>query len=125
MQVVYSGGSSTPTPSPRLQRKAYPGGYGRPMMPGYMMGHQPHQAVAQRSREKLTEGDTSLRDSIPAMSKPLAVTCLIFNILLPGLGEFPFGLLCIFQLQLLIDSLSSAAVPVCDVGVSLVSLSHR
>ncbi|KAK7465871.1 hypothetical protein BaRGS_00037562, partial [Batillaria attramentaria] len=71
------------------QRKAYnPGGYGRPVMPGYLTGHQ-HQVVVprSRSREKLTEGDTSLRDSIPAMSKPVAITCLVLNVLLPGLGE--------------------------------------
>lgn len=94
MQVVYAGGSSTPSPSPRLQRKNYAGGggYGRPVMPGYLMGH-PHQPSVlphnhQRpSREKLTEGDASLRDSIPAMSKPVAVTCLVLNVVLPGMGE--------------------------------------
>lgn len=91
MQVVYSGGSSTPSPSPHLQRKNYVGGgYGRPVMPGYMMGH-PHQPVVMHShrpsREKLTEGDASLRDSIPAMSRPVAVTCLVLNVVLPGMGE--------------------------------------
>lgn len=94
MQVVYSGGSSTPSPSPRLQRKAHNhGGYGRPVMPGYLTGYQ-HQVVVQRSRsrEKLTEGDTSLRDSIPAMSKPVAVTCLVLNVVLPGFGTFISGL---------------------------------
>ena len=102
MQVVYSGGSSTPSPSPRLQRKTYatpgggPGGYGRPVMPGYLMGHpQPTVYSASvhhnaRPQEKLTEGDASLRDSIPAMSKPVAITCLVLNIILPGLGELSF-----------------------------------
>ncbi|KAL8567774.1 hypothetical protein ACOMHN_009082 [Nucella lapillus] len=100
MQVVYSGGSSTPSPSPRLQRKTYtgvPGGYGRPVMPGYLMGvtHSPHPHPPMVSREKVVggggpgegEGERSLRDSIPAMSRPLAVVCLILNIVLPGLGQ--------------------------------------
>ena len=82
MQVVYSGGSNTPTPSPRLQRKT---GYGRPVMPGYMTHVHP-QILVQRSREKLTEGDTTLRDSIPAMSKGVAVLCLVLNIIIPGSG---------------------------------------
>ena len=85
MQVVYSGGSNTPTPSPRLQRKT---GYGRPVMPGYMTHVHP-QVLVQRSREKLTEGDITLRDSIPAMSKGVAVTCLVLNIILPGSGTTP------------------------------------
>ncbi|XP_067682900.1 uncharacterized protein [Haliotis asinina] len=90
MQVVYSGGSSTPTPSPRLQRKAYQGGYGRPVLPGYIVGPPP-SVMLHRSKEKLTEGDTSLRDSIPAMSKPVAVFCLVLNIFIPGMGTFISG----------------------------------
>ncbi|XP_041352434.1 uncharacterized protein LOC121370946 [Gigantopelta aegis] len=92
MQVVYSGGSSTPNPSPRLQRKAYIGGYGRPILPGYLAGNHSHVVVTHRSKEKLTEGDTSLRDSIPAMTKPVAVSCLILNILVPGFGTLMAGL---------------------------------
>ncbi|KAL8620266.1 hypothetical protein ACOMHN_064556 [Nucella lapillus] len=111
MQVVYSGGSSTPTPSPSLQRKNYgpsgggggggaasvgAGGYSRPVMPGYTAAGHPPQAAPQRpttARESgigskpLTEGDASLRDSIPAMKKPVAVVCFVLNVLLPGLGE--------------------------------------
>ncbi|BFZ07377.1 hypothetical protein BsWGS_10416 [Bradybaena similaris] len=87
MQVVYSGGS-TPKPSPRLPRKT---GYGRPIMPGYMTHVHP-QVLTQRSRENLTEGDVTLRDSIPAMSKCVASVCLVFNIFLPGAGTLFAGL---------------------------------
>ncbi|ESO82980.1 hypothetical protein LOTGIDRAFT_169805 [Lottia gigantea] len=85
MQVVYSGGSTTPSPSPRLQRKQMQG-YGRPVLPGYLTGPPPI-STHHRSKEEVhkSEGDKSLRDSIPAMSKPLAVICLICNIILPGL----------------------------------------
>ena len=31
--------------------------------------------------------DTNLKDSIPDMPRALAITCLICNIVLPGLGE--------------------------------------
>ncbi|GFR83335.1 protein SPEC3 [Elysia marginata] len=97
MQVVYSGGSNTPTPSPRLQRKT---GYGRPVMPGYMTHVHP-QILVQRSREKLTEGDITLRDSIPAMSKGVAIMCLVLNIFIPGSGTLASGLsvLCCSQVR--------------------------
>ncbi|CAG5125011.1 unnamed protein product [Candidula unifasciata] len=87
MQVVYSGGS-TPKPSPRIRRKT---GYGRPIMPGYMTHVHP-QVMTQRSHENLTEGDVTLRDSIPAMSRCVASICLVFNIFLPGAGTLIAGL---------------------------------
>lgn len=86
MQVVYSGGS-TPTPSPRLQRKAIKG-YGRPVLPGYFPPTVHHTNISRsHTKEKEKEDpESSLRDSIPAMSKPMAIICLILNILAPGLG---------------------------------------
>lgn len=94
MQVVYSG-SSTPSPSPRRHRKEYTG-YGRPVQPGYVLGPPPVSVVHRSpSREKphhLQQDDASLKDSIPVMSKPLAVTCLVCNIVLPGLGKYIFGI---------------------------------
>ncbi|BFZ11912.1 hypothetical protein BsWGS_14951 [Bradybaena similaris] len=87
MQVVYSGGS-TPTPSPHLQRK---GCYGRANMPRYIPHVHP-QIFVQRSREKLTEGDIALRDSIPFMGTCTAVVCLLLNIVLPGSGTLTAGL---------------------------------
>ncbi|OWF50328.1 uncharacterized protein LOC110450550 [Mizuhopecten yessoensis] len=94
MQVVYSGGS-TPSPSPRLHRKQYTG-YGRPVQPGYVLGPPPvttmHRSPSREKNPPIEEDDSSLRDSIPVMSKPLAITCLICNIVLPGLGTFISGL---------------------------------
>ncbi|KAL4237704.1 mRNA-decapping enzyme 1B [Mactra antiquata] len=91
MQVVYSGGS-TPTPSPRLPRKHL--GYGRPIF----MGHQPskstppiHHRSTSKDLKSSPDSESSLRDSIPAMRKPVAITCLVLNILLPGLGTFVAG----------------------------------
>ncbi|CAL1526187.1 unnamed protein product [Lymnaea stagnalis] len=89
MQVVYSGGSS---PSPRPPRKT---GYGRPILPGYMTHVHPHVMV-HRSREKPTEGDHSLRDSIPAMTQGLAALCLVLNIILPGSGTVTAGMSVLF-----------------------------
>lgn len=89
MQVVYSGGS-TPTPSPRVQRKHHPGGYGRPIFLGHgscktALTNIPR--TASKERKDVPDTESSLRDSIPAMKKPVAVTCLVLNILLPGLGK--------------------------------------
>lgn len=92
MQVVYSGGS-TPTPSPRHQRKQY-GGYGRPVLPGYVLGPPPsakvHRSPTKEKRPPSApvQDDSTLRDSIPVMSKPLAITCLVCNVILPGLGMY-------------------------------------
>lgn len=93
MQVVYSGGS-TPTPSPRVQRKHHPGPmYGRPIF----LGHGTCKAnvpnvprTASKDRKDSQNSESSLRDSIPAMVKPVAITCLILNIVLPGLGKEQF-----------------------------------
>ena len=88
MQVVIGG--STPTPSPRVQRKQYHG-YGRPLLPGYA---QPtttppgHHRPTNKERKNPNDNESSLRDYIPAMKRPMAITCLTLNILLPGLGKF-------------------------------------
>lgn len=90
MQVVYSGGS-TPTPSPRVQRKHHPGGaYGRPIFLGHGSCKTTLTTVPRtvsKDRKDASDNESSLRDSIPAMKKPVAVTCLVLNILLPGLGN--------------------------------------
>lgn len=90
MQVVYSGGS-TPTPSPRLQRKQIKG-YGRPVLPGYFPPTVHHTSTPRSQSKEREKEDTesSLRDSIPAMMKPVAIMCLIFNIIIPGLGRFTY-----------------------------------
>lgn len=89
MQVVYSGGS-TPSPSPRVQRKQYQG-YGRPIFIGHPTCKPvPHRTASKETKEN-ENSDSSLRDSIPAMQKPVAITCLVLNILLPGLGTFIAG----------------------------------
>lgn len=90
MHVVLSSGTQTPNPSPRLPRKNYPG-YGRPVMPGYHAGtSQPHPAPAgyRPTKESTAEEDSQLKNSIPVMTKRVAVTCLILNIVIPGLGEY-------------------------------------
>uniref|UniRef100_A0A2C9L9H0 Protein SPEC3 n=1 Tax=Biomphalaria glabrata TaxID=6526 RepID=A0A2C9L9H0_BIOGL len=88
MQVVYSGGT-TPNPSPGRSRKS--GGYGRPVLPGYMTHVHP-QVTVQRSREdRPAEQDQSLRDYIPAMSTGLAALCLVLNLVLPGTGTMAAG----------------------------------
>ncbi|XP_052768953.1 uncharacterized protein LOC128209121 [Mya arenaria] len=90
MQVVYSGGS-TPTPSPRVQRKLNQG-YSRPIFTGKTSRLVTSQSTSKDRGEVAPEPESSLRDSIPAMRKAVAVTCLILNILLPGLGTFVAGL---------------------------------
>ncbi len=116
MQVVYSAGTSplasprnspipprryySPSPrgsprcSPRSSPKSTPRGVEgwRPVMPGYKPATSSSQTsvVIQRTVEvqhHVTDSDTTLKDSIPAMSRPVAIICLICNILLPGLGE--------------------------------------
>lgn len=95
MQMIYSGGSSTPCPSPRnLRKDMHTSGYIRPIMPAYIMHSLPPPSFAKcQSRVKPSSNkDMNLRNFIPAMSKPVAVTCLICNIVLPGLGTFISGL---------------------------------
>jgi len=84
MQVVYSGGS-TPTPSPRVQRKMYHG-YTRPIFKGKTSGLVASQSTS-KDRSEAPDPESSLRDTIPAMRRPVAITCLVLNILLPGLGK--------------------------------------
>jgi len=90
MQVVYSGGS-TPTPSPRVQRKHHPvGAYGRPIFLGHGSCKTTMSTVPRttsKDRKDTSDTESSLRDSIPAMKKPVAITCLVLNILLPGFGK--------------------------------------
>ncbi|KAH3839181.1 uncharacterized protein LOC127879758 isoform X1 [Dreissena polymorpha] len=91
MQVVYSGGS-TPSPSPRVQRKLYPG-YGRAIfIPGGKQSGLVSHCSSSNDRKGAPVAESSLRDSIPAMKRPVAITCLVMNILLPGLGTFVAGL---------------------------------
>ncbi|KAL3874793.1 hypothetical protein ACJMK2_037762 [Sinanodonta woodiana] len=94
MQIVYSGGS-TPNPSPRMQRKHNYGGYGRPLLPGYFQRTSTppisHRSSSPKEERRETT-DSSLMDSIPAMVRSVAITCLVFNIILPGLGTFTAGL---------------------------------
>ncbi|XP_052282764.1 uncharacterized protein LOC127879758 isoform X2 [Dreissena polymorpha] len=91
MQVVYSGGS-TPTPSPRVNRKIHQG-YGHPAFAPCPPVSNPtrHHSASKEKTESLL-ADSFLRDSIPAMPRCLAIACLILNILLPGLGTFVAGL---------------------------------
>ncbi|KAH3874503.1 hypothetical protein DPMN_037748 [Dreissena polymorpha] len=86
MQVVYSGGS-TPTPSPRVNRKIHQG-YGHPWFAPCPPVSNPtrHHSASKEKTESLL-ADSFLRDSIPAMQRCVAIACLIMNILLPGLGE--------------------------------------
>ncbi|XP_063429117.1 uncharacterized protein LOC134711982 [Mytilus trossulus] len=102
MQVVYSGGSTT-TPSPRLQRKQIKG-YGRPVLPGYFPPTVHHTSTPRSQSKEREKEDTesSLRDSIPAMMKPVAIMCLIFNIIIPGLGTLisGFSVLCCSKVRL-------------------------
>lgn len=95
MQVIYSGGSATPSPSPRALRKdMHTSGYIRPVMPAYVMRSLPPPSFAKcQSRVKPSDNkDATLRNVIPAMSKPVAVICLVCNIFFPGLGTFISGL---------------------------------
>uniref|UniRef100_A0A0L8FPS9 Protein SPEC3 n=1 Tax=Octopus bimaculoides TaxID=37653 RepID=A0A0L8FPS9_OCTBM len=101
MQVVYSGGTSTPMSSPRCYRKDMQGGgYTRPMAPGYALNnhyfHPPPSPLTIKKHysksKKSNQHDKSLRNFIPAMKKPVAITCLICNIFIPGLGTFISGL---------------------------------
>ena len=89
MNVVCSG-ISTPTPSPHVQRRQYQS-YGKQFLPAYMQGSTTppiHHRAGSREHKHDEGNDSSLRDSIPAMRRPVAVTCLVLNILLPGLGKF-------------------------------------
>lgn len=87
MHAVYAGGS-TPTPSPRVHRKQF--GYGRPVMPGYSFPHKQsplHHKSASKDSDDSSSKETNFRESIPAMCSAVAFTCLICNILVPGLGK--------------------------------------
>lgn len=98
MQVVYSGGS-TPSPSPRIQRKQYQGGYGRHVFIAHPICKNTPQLArraASADKKETVDNDSALRDSIPAMTKSVAITCLVLNILLPGLGKLS---VCIFLLK--------------------------
>ena len=99
MQVVCSG-ISTPTPSPRVQRRQYEG-YSRPFLRGYLQTQGSttppfHHKPGSREHKHPDANDSSLRDSIPAMTKPVAVTCLVLNIFIPGLGEKTYFFACMF-----------------------------
>ena len=97
MQFVYSAGTAaspcpsarySPTPSPRPSTGSRtPRGWAgwRPVSPGYR--NTPADKHRTVEIKHVTENDGSLRDSIPLMSRPLAVFCLVCNICLPGLGN--------------------------------------
>ena len=103
MQVVYSAGTSplsspianrrynySPRSSPRGSPKTTPRGVEgwRPVLPGYKPRGSSGSVTVQRTVEvHHRDTDTTLKDAIPLMTRPLAITCLILNILLPGLGE--------------------------------------
>lgn len=89
----------TPTPSlysprsitatPRTFRKE---GYGKPIMPGYkptsMNRHKDSTFFIHRTIEvQHVSKETNLRDSIPIMSKPIAICCAVLNVICPGLGK--------------------------------------
>ena len=60
----------------------------RPVMPGYKdVHHSTGRAVVIQRTLEVNSYDGSLRDSIPAMPKVLAVICFVFNIVTPGIGE--------------------------------------
>ena len=120
MQIIYSAGTASPTsprgsplPSPRHPKSPrsprhlnYYEGW-RPVMPGYKApppaSHHPPTVVIQRTVEvqHLTDAsDNNLKDSIPDMPKALAVTCLICNILIPGLGKWRFFFLLFLKKKL-------------------------
>ncbi|XP_013390431.1 protein SPEC3 isoform X1 [Lingula anatina] len=95
-QPHHHGCTNSPSSSPQPSVK----GYSRPVMPGYFAtaSHQPATArgslTVQQQQQHHTgsSAETNLRDSIPAMSRPVAIACLICNILSPGLGTFISGL---------------------------------
>ena len=81
----------SPRPSPRSSPVSSPNkvikGYSKPVMPGYMpTSSQPDRHDLSHLPQRCD--DSTLKDSIPAMSKPWAITCMICNILSPGLGEY-------------------------------------
>ncbi|KAH3856561.1 hypothetical protein DPMN_099152 [Dreissena polymorpha] len=84
MQVVYSGGS-TSFPSPRVQRKLYPG-YGRPIfIPGRKHSGLVSHFSDSKDRKDAPVLESSLRDSIPVLKRPVAIMCLVMNIILLAL----------------------------------------
>ncbi|CAH1791182.1 unnamed protein product [Owenia fusiformis] len=82
-------GSPRTPRSPRMFR-----GYSKPIMPGYKNPTQPAVTVHKTSetQQQHDDGGYNLKDSIPALRKPVAYICLICNILVPGLGTFLAGL---------------------------------
>ncbi len=107
VQVIYSAGTSpmtsprgSPLPPPRYSPRGSPrtprspratprGVQGwKPVMPGYKPAGPQTSVVIQRTVEvQQTQTDSNLKDSIPAMSKPVAITCFVCNIISPGLGK--------------------------------------
>ncbi|CAI9741658.1 Hypothetical predicted protein [Octopus vulgaris] len=74
-------------------------GYTRPMAPGYALNNHYYPPPSPMTikkhyskSKKSNQHDKSLRNFIPAMKKPVAITCLICNIFIPGLGTFISGL---------------------------------
>jgi len=111
MQVIYSAGTSpqcspigtrrqfqpyhsahhSPHSSPRNSRAGLDGAY-RPVLPGYTQpGSRRGSRESYGDANARTE-DSTLKKSIPLMPRPLAITCLILNILFPGLGTFVSGI---------------------------------
>ncbi|KAH3839180.1 hypothetical protein DPMN_112605 [Dreissena polymorpha] len=82
MEVVYSA-RSTQTPSLRVQMKLYI--LYRSLI--FITGRSGLVAYCSSAKDQKDApvADSSLRDSIPAMKRPVATTCLVMNILLPGL----------------------------------------
>ena len=85
------------SPSPLFGRRSPVGALGwRPVMPGYQQPKVDGQKLAfadggdgmATDRPISRTPDMSLKDYIPVMSKPLAVVCLVLNVLSPGLGEW-------------------------------------
>lgn len=100
MHVIYSAGTTSPSCSPIPRRKipsplispTTPNREWRPIAPGYQPPSS-HSVVIHRTVEVqhhqhiLVENDSSLKDTIPAMPKAIAIGCLVCNILFPGLGK--------------------------------------
>ena len=79
---------NSPSKTPRISPRQW-----KPVMPGYRPPSS-HSVVIQRTVEvqhnpsQLLENETSLKDFIPAMPKAIAVSCLLCNVLCPGLGKW-------------------------------------
>ncbi len=79
---------TSPNKTPRISPRQW-----KPVQPGYKAPSS-HSVVIQRTVEvqhnpsQLLENETSLKDFIPAMPKAIAVSCLVCNVLCPGLGKW-------------------------------------